>query len=105
MVPTAVADWTDCLVLLQLGQVQGISTDEHILQGLEAQDPHTELVGPAFTKEPHGLAIARPNTDFVRYTNAVLDQLRTDGTWKRLYERWMGRFGPAPAPPTAHYTG
>lgn len=104
VVPTAVADWTDCLVLLQLGKVQAVSTDEHILQGLQAQDPQTELVGPAFTEEPHGLAIARPNTDFVRYTNAVLEQLRANGTWKRLYERWMGQFGPAPTPPPARYT-
>ncbi|WP_280717259.1 glutamate ABC transporter substrate-binding protein [Kitasatospora sp. MAP5-34] len=105
VVPVGVADWTDCLVLLQLGQIQGISTDEHILQGLQAQDPQTELVGPAFTAEPHGLAIARENTDLVRYTNAVLDQIRTDGTWQRLYERWMGRFGPTPQPPMPRYAG
>lgn len=104
VVPVGVADWTDCLVLLQLHRIDGISTDEHILQGLQAQDPQTRLVGPAFTFEPHGLAIAKQNTDFVRFTNAVLEQMRTDGVWQQIYRRWMGRFGPTPRPPAARYT-
>ncbi|WP_280669887.1 MULTISPECIES: glutamate ABC transporter substrate-binding protein [unclassified Kitasatospora] len=103
VVPVGVTDWTDCLVLLQLGQVDGISTDEHILQGLQAQDPQTEVVGPAFTFEPHGLAIAKQNSDFVRFTNAVLEQLRTGGGWQQLYTHWMGRFGQAAQQPAPHY--
>ena len=58
-VPVSVTDWTDCLVLLQQGQVDAISTDDTILAGLAAQDPNTTLVGDRFTSEPYGLAIAR----------------------------------------------
>lgn len=105
VVPVGVNDWTDCLVLLQLGRVDAVSTTEHILQGLQAQDPETRIVGPAFTFEPHGIITAKRNTDLVRFTNAVLDRLRTNGTWKRLYARWMGRFGPVPNPPTPRYRG
>ena len=38
-------DWTDCLVMLQQGQVDAVSTDDTILAGLAAQDPYTEVVG------------------------------------------------------------
>ena len=44
-IPVSVNDWTDCLVLLQQGQVDAISTDDTILAGLAAQDPTTQLVG------------------------------------------------------------
>ncbi len=58
-IPVAVPYWTDCLVLLQQGQVAAISTDDSILAGLTAQDPWTKIVGPRFSKEPYGLAISK----------------------------------------------
>jgi polar amino acid transport system substrate-binding protein len=100
-IPVAVTFWTDCLVLLQQGDVAAISTDDSILDGLEAQDPWTKIVGPRFTSEPYGLAISRQHPDFVRFVNAVLQQLRTDGQWAASYAHWVGT--PVPAAPPAHY--
>jgi polar amino acid transport system substrate-binding protein len=102
-VPVAVPYWTDCLVLLQQGQVAAISTDDSILAGLAAQDPWTKMVGPRFTDEPYGLAISKQHTDFVRFVNAVLDRLRGDGQWAASYAHWVGT--PVPAPPPARYRG
>ena len=39
---------TDCLVMLQQGQVDAISTDDAILLGLAAQDPNVKVLGPTF---------------------------------------------------------
>jgi polar amino acid transport system substrate-binding protein len=100
-VPVAVTYWTDCLVLLQEGDVAAISTDDSILDGLAAQDPWTKLVGPRLTDEPYGLAISRQHPEFVRFVNAVLAQLRANGQWASSYARWIGT--PAPAPPPARY--
>jgi polar amino acid transport system substrate-binding protein len=49
------------------------------------------------------MAISRAHPEFTRFVNAVLDRERQDGTWKRLYDNWLGRFGKAPAPPAARY--
>ena len=100
-IPVAVTYWTDCLVLLQQGDVAAISTDDSILAGLAAQDPWTKLVGPRLTDEPYGLAISPQHPDFVRFVNAVLQQLRTDGQWAASYAHWIG--APVPAPPPAQY--
>jgi polar amino acid transport system substrate-binding protein len=102
-VPVAVPYWTDCLVLLQQGDVVAISTDDTILDGLAAQDPWTKLVGPRLTDEPYGLAISKQHPEFVRFVNAVLQQLRTNGQWAASYRHWIG--APAPAPPAAQYGG
>jgi polar amino acid transport system substrate-binding protein len=98
-----VAQWTDCLMLLQQGDVAAISTDDSILDGLKAQDPLTKLVGPRLTSEFYGLAISKQHPDFVRFVNAVLQQLRTDGQWAASYARWIGT--PVPKPPPAQYAG
>ena len=98
------ANWTDCLVMLQQGEVDAISTDDSILAGLEEQDPYTKVVGPRFTSEPHGLAMPLNEPDFVRFVNAVLDRMRADGVWTQLYQQWIGtRLGPVPAPPPSTY--
>jgi polar amino acid transport system substrate-binding protein len=102
-VPVAVAYWTDCLVLLQQGDVAAVSTDDTILDGLAAQDPSTKLVGPRLTDEPYGLAISKQHPEFVRFVNAVLQQLRTNGQWAASYRHWIG--APVPAPPAAQYGG
>ena len=94
-------EFTDCLVLLQQGQVAAISTDDTILYGLAAQDPFTKVVGPLLYDQPYGLAIAKQHPDFVRFVNAVLAQERADGAWKASYARWIGT--PVPAPPPAQY--
>jgi polar amino acid transport system substrate-binding protein len=99
-IPVAVADWTDCLVMLQQNQVDAISTDDTILAGLAAQDPNVKLVGGTFTNEPYGLGMAPDDQDFVRTVNAVLERMRTDGTWARIYTRWLG--GTASAPPAKY---
>jgi len=99
-VPVSVNDWTDCLVLLQQGQVDAISTDDTILAGLAAQDPTVKLVGPPFTSEPYGMAIAKNATDFTRFVNGVLANIRANGQWSAIYQRWLG--GTA-TPPAAQY--
>jgi polar amino acid transport system substrate-binding protein len=93
--------WTDCLVDLQQGDVAAVSTDDSILDGLAAQDPWTKIIGGALTNEPYGLAISKQHPEFVRFVNAVLQQMRTDGQWKQSYQHWLGT--PVPNPPQAQY--
>ncbi|RKT55038.1 glutamate ABC transporter substrate-binding protein [Saccharothrix australiensis] len=99
-IAVSVPDWTDCLVMLQQGQVDAISTDEPILAGFAAQDPYTKVVGPQFTAEPYGMAFNKRHEDFVRFVNALLERLRADGTWASVHRRWLGE---PPAPPVAAY--
>ena len=100
-IPVSVPYFTDCLVLLQQNQVAAVSTDGSILAGLAAQDPETQVVGPFFTIEPHGIGISQKNPDLVRFVNAVLAQWIADGGWAASYARWIS--APAPAPPVAQY--
>ncbi|MEJ2856024.1 MULTISPECIES: glutamate ABC transporter substrate-binding protein [unclassified Saccharothrix] len=104
LVPVAVREFSDCLVLLQQGQIDAISSTDSVLLGLVEQDPTTHLVGPRFSEEHHGLAMREGDEDLVRYVNAVLEQLRADGTWSRLYGKWLVDLEPVlPSPPPALY--
>ncbi|MET7299475.1 glutamate ABC transporter substrate-binding protein [Embleya sp. NPDC005575] len=98
--------WAGCLVLLQQGQADAITTDDTILAGLQAQDHvFTVVVGGNLTLEPYGMAIAKDRADFVRFVNAVLERLRQNGRWKELYKEYLGTsLSPeVPEPPAAQY--
>ncbi|MFJ9242848.1 glutamate ABC transporter substrate-binding protein [Streptomyces sp. NPDC101776] len=98
--PVAVADWTDCLLHLQQGDVAAVSTTDNVLAGLSAQDPATRITGPRFTYEPHGIAVPKTTPELVRFVNGVLARLRASGALRALHERWLGPYGnfypPAP---------
>ena len=103
-IPIGLTDQTDCLVQLELGNVDAISLDDVILDGLASQDPNVKIVGPRFATLPYAIGISQQHDDFVRYVNAMLDETRSDGQWTTLYNRWLGQqLGPAPAPPAARY--
>ena len=105
LIPVASDTHTGCLVLFQQGKVDAITGDDTILAGLAAQDPYALIVkAPAFTSEPYGLGISKSHSDFVKFVNGVLAQMRSDGQWTTAYNTWLkDALGPAPAPPPAVY--
>lgn len=105
--PTAVinvaATWADCLVSLQQGQSDAVSTDDAILAGLAAQDPiYLEVIGDSLGEELYGVGIPLGDEALVRFVNGVLEQIKNDGTWYRIYDAWLQPLGAA-TPPTAVY--
>jgi polar amino acid transport system substrate-binding protein len=122
-------NWSDCLVMLQQGQVQAFSTDASVLGGIAAEDPYLKLVGPSFSREPHGLAFplsdphSLDSTQLVSFANGVIGgleehahggycpepQLPQDvSCWAALYRTWAESQltpGTVPAPPTPKFSG
>ncbi|WP_436519660.1 glutamate ABC transporter substrate-binding protein [Actinoplanes sp. HUAS TT8] len=103
-VPVATDSTLDCLVMLQQGQVDAVSTIDVLLAGLAAQDPTTEVVGTPVSDEPSGIGMSKDTPDLVRFVNGALERIRADGTWTSSYQRWLAdSLGPVPAPPAPVY--
>ena len=78
----------DCLVRLQLGEVDAVITDGALAASQAAQDPTVELKGPPFTTEYYGVAMNSKADDLVRRVNQILVDYRADG-WQASYSRWL----------------
>ena len=104
-IPVGADNHTGCLALFQQGQVAAITGDDTVLAGLAAQDPYAVVPNQkAFTKEPYGLGFNENDVDFVRFVNARLDEMRANGEWTKIYNRWLrDALGSAPEPPQAVY--
>jgi polar amino acid transport system substrate-binding protein len=103
VIAVPVDDISDCMVLFQQGSVDAVTGDDTVLAGFLVQDPYAKVVGPEFTSEPYGLGIAKSHPEFVEYVNAILEQMRADGTWAQMYRTWLHPTGAVPAPPPPLY--
>ncbi|MFF4171119.1 glutamate ABC transporter substrate-binding protein [Streptomyces sp. NPDC001744] len=81
----------DCLVRLQMGEVDAIVTDDALAAGLVAQDPTLAFKGGPFPEDQegyYGVAVKLGNDDLVRRVNHVLEGYRR-GPWQQAYEKWL----------------
>jgi putative glutamine transport system substrate-binding protein len=81
--------YAPCLILLQQGRVDAISTDETILFGLVKQDPNTKIVGAYFSTEPYGIGIKKDRAGLADWMNGELKKMVDDGRWGKIYKQWI----------------
>ncbi|MEU0538891.1 glutamate ABC transporter substrate-binding protein [Nocardia sp. NPDC005978] len=104
--PTVIGmnNWLDCLTALQQGQVDAASTDMPILAGLRKQDPNLHIVGESLAADNYAVGVQKKDTDLVRFVNGVLERIRNDGTWTRLFQKHLaGELDPVAGPPAPRY--
>ncbi|MEV7342890.1 glutamate ABC transporter substrate-binding protein [Streptomyces sp. NPDC093544] len=105
-ISTTVPNQLDCLVRLQLGEVDAVVTDGALAASQAAQDPTVELKGKAFTTEYYGVAMKKGSDDLVRRVNQVLANYRQSG-WRTAYDKWLsptlGADSPSSDPPAPKY--
>ncbi|MFC3577624.1 glutamate ABC transporter substrate-binding protein [Streptomyces yaanensis] len=89
-ISTTVPNQLDCLVKLQLGEVDAVVTDGALAASQAAQDPTVELKGKPFTTEYYGVAMNKQAKDLVRRVNQVLVDYRKSG-WQASYTRWLSQ--------------
>lgn len=113
-ISTTVPNQLDCLVRLQLGEVDAVVTDSALAASQAAQDPTVELKGDApLNTEYYGVAMKKPEKgedDLVRRVNQVLEDYRKSGGddgksgWQKSYDHWLkSALGTSAGPPAPKY--
>lgn len=102
-IPVSVPTYADCLIMLQQGQVDAVSTDDTILAGMVKQDPNLKMVGEQITTEPYGIGMKKGDDNFVRFVNGVLQQSINTGAWQASYNKWLRGTGEEQSVPTLRY--
>jgi glutamate transport system substrate-binding protein len=87
--------YSDCLTLIQNGQVDAVSTDNVILTGMIIQsgdDFPLKLVGDDLTTEPYGVGIKDGDTEFADFVSKEIEESFNNGTWDEIYDKWVGQY-------------
>ena len=48
------------------------------------------MVGPLYEGQKYGIGFAQGNETLVKQVNEALAQMRKDGSYAKLYEKWFG---------------
>ncbi|MGE4554157.1 MAG: ABC transporter substrate-binding protein [Desulfovibrionaceae bacterium] len=86
-------EYPQAFLALQQGKVAAVTTDSGILAGLKASADNPAdyaIVGPFFSSEPYGLGVPENDSDFRDFVNKSLQQMWLDGSYAKLFEKWMG---------------
>jgi ABC-type amino acid transport substrate-binding protein len=87
-----VDSYSECLELIQNGAVDAVSTDDVILTGMIIQDDTLHMVGDELTTEPYGAGIKKGETEMVELVNGVFEEMKQDGRWQEIYDKWVGQY-------------
>jgi len=80
----------DAFAALENGQVDAVINDLPVSQSRAAQsDGRLEIVETIPTGEQYGIAFPT-DSELVEPTNQALEQIKQDGTYAEIYEKWFG---------------
>ncbi|MEU6294096.1 glutamate ABC transporter substrate-binding protein [Streptomyces erythrochromogenes] len=95
--------YSDCVVALQEGRVDAMTTDNSILAGYAARKGNEgkfKLTGQSLSNENYGIGIKKGEKDLQRKINDALKKMVQDGSWEAAVKKNFGpdyKHEPAPA--------
>ncbi|MFG2335092.1 glutamate ABC transporter substrate-binding protein [Streptomyces yangpuensis] len=95
--------YSDCVVALQEGRVDALTTDNAILAGYAARKGNEgkfKLTGQSLSNENYGIGVKKGKKDLQRKINEALKKMVQDGSWEAAVKKNFGpnyKYEPAPA--------
>jgi polar amino acid transport system substrate-binding protein len=89
---------------LRTGQVKAVVIDYPVVQGWlkdKANAAAFKIADNINTGEEYGFTVKKGNTKLLAAINKALGQAKSDGTYKKLYEKWIGPYDESAASPAA----
>ncbi len=78
------------LAALSAGQVDAFTADAVSLAQFARENPGLHLVSERFLAEPYGIGVRQGDSQFRELINYALQDMKRDGTYDAIYERWFG---------------
>ncbi len=76
---------------LQRGEVDAVVLDRSVVADYIKTNPGTVMIaGGPLTEEAYGIAVTKNRPDLLLLLNATLEELRANGTYQQLVNKWFG---------------
>jgi len=88
---------------LRTGQVKAVIIDYPVVQGWlkdKANADKFKVADNLNTGEQYGFTVKKGNTKLLAAINKAIKDAKADGTYKKLYEKWIGPYNPSAASPS-----
>ncbi len=83
----------EALLAIQKGDADAAIIDNFVAYLAAKKDPKTYRVvdDPEFPPEYYGIAVHKDNKGLLKAINEVLQEMKKDGTYDKIYEKWFGK--------------
>ncbi|GGT11570.1 transporter substrate-binding domain-containing protein [Streptomyces chromofuscus] len=88
---------------LRTGQVEAVVIDYPVVQGWlkdKANAAAFQVAEQVNTGEQYGITVKKGNSELLAAVNKALADAKADGTYKKLYEQWIGPYEESAASPS-----
>ena len=91
--------WADCLVAMQQGSVDAITSDESILYGFYDQDPNLYFLSALqLGRQVYGIGMHKGEEELPRVVNGIIEKVKGNGDWADMCRNNL-KFSPCNRPP------
>jgi glutamate transport system substrate-binding protein len=95
--PQTRSSYALCAEGVKDGSFDALSTDNVILLGLASKSPDdVKVLNAPFTQEPYGIGLKKGDTELRAFINDTLDAIKSNGDWRRAWDKTAGKFLPDP---------
>lgn len=89
----------DAALAVQAGKADAAAYDEPILKNIAAKNKGLTVLPEMITKDNYGFAVQSNRQDLKQAIDLVVGELKKDGTYEAMLQRWLPKSGnPAPMP-------
>ena len=82
----------EAFMALKAGQIDAVVIDQLVaIEEMQANPGKTVIVGEPFTVEYYGIAVKKGRSDLLKRINKALAQIKADGTYDKIYDKWIGQ--------------
>ncbi len=89
----------DCCLAVKDGKADAAAYDEPILRNLAAKNEGLVVLDDMITVDQYGIAVALDNQELKTAIDAVVQELKDDGTYAQMLDRWLPAKGSPAAMP------
>ncbi|MCX6046239.1 MAG: transporter substrate-binding domain-containing protein, partial [Chloroflexi bacterium] len=82
-------DYATALDALKTGNVDALAADSVTLSQIAQNSPGLEIVEGRLTREPYNIGVPQGDSDLRNMVNFTLQDIKIDGTYDKLYQRWF----------------
>lgn len=84
---------TEAYMELKAGGVDAVVNDLPVNQYYLAKggDKDAKIVGEVLNSESYGIAVSKKNPELTAKINKALDELKANGEYGKIYEKWFGK--------------
>lgn len=89
----------DAALAVKAGKAEAVAYDEPILRNIAARNEGLTVLSEMLTHDQYGFGVQLENTDLKTSINEMLAEIRQNGEYAAMQQRWLPRTGaPAPMP-------